>query len=272
MKAVVLSILALLCGGASATAADMAVKARPVAAAPLFNWTGFYLGGFVGAAGANRNASASEPINTAGFLWNGPLVVQDTPYDLGSSVIGGATIGYNWQQPNSSLVLGIESEFGYLHLHGSRQDVNAVAVGFAYPDSVNSTTLGDWYGIVAGRAGWAANNALFYLKGGVAFVNNSYLFDDSCTSIAAGCGGGAVRISHSDVQITYAVGAGLEYAVNSNWSIKGEYLYLGTEKTYVHSGVPNVGLPLTNTSSNPGVHTGKFGFNYRFGATESAKY
>lgn len=49
---------------------------------------------------------------------------------------------------------------------GSRQDVNARAAGLSPIDSVDSTKLGDWYGVIAGRVGWTANRALFYVKGG----------------------------------------------------------------------------------------------------------
>jgi outer membrane immunogenic protein len=86
---------------------------------------------------------------------------------------------------------------------------------------VNSTRLGDWYGVIAGRAGWTANQALFYVKGGVAFVNHSYNFNDTC--VGGGCGGNMLVLGHSDTQVTYAVGAGVEYAFNNNWSVKGEY-------------------------------------------------
>src|SRR5581483_1515830 len=94
-----------------ASAADMAVKAPPPP--PIFNWTGFYIGGFVGGAGADRDAWASEPfIPPAGGFYNGTGFA--TTYGLGSSFIGGGTIGYNWQRPGSAFVLGIEGEVGYL--------------------------------------------------------------------------------------------------------------------------------------------------------------
>ncbi|MBK3662424.1 hypothetical protein JJE66_14345 [Bradyrhizobium diazoefficiens] len=128
-------------------AADMAVKAPPPSA--VYNWTGFYIGGFVGGTGADRNASASEPLSAAG-RYDGPNRL-DTSYGLGSSFIGGGTVGYNWQKHGSNLVLGIEGEAGYIHLSGSRQDVNAVLNGIGLPDSVNSTRLGDAYGVIAGR-------------------------------------------------------------------------------------------------------------------------
>lgn len=266
-------VLTALTGAASA--ADMAVKAPPLAPSPVFNWTGFYIGGFVGGAVADRDASASEPVNPAGLFYNGTGL--DTPYSLGSSFIGGGTIGYNWQKPGTNFVFGIEGEAGYLHLNGSRQDVNAAAFGLGLPDSVNTTRIGDAYGVIAGRAGWAVNRALLYVKGGVAFVANSYTFNDSCVGAGPpGCGGGALITRHSDTQVTYAVGAGVEYAFNTNWSVKGEYLYLGTQKTYTQSGPllagGGVGTVYTNSNSEPGVHTGKIGVNYRFGGPVVAKY
>jgi outer membrane immunogenic protein len=260
---------AILIGSIGATyAADMAVKAPPPA--PIFNWTGFYVGGFVGGAVTDRDASASEPATAAGFFYNGGGL--PTNYDLGSSFIGGGTIGYNWQKPGSQFVLGIEGEVGYLRLTGARQDVNATAAGLVLPDSVNSSRLGDWYGVIAGRAGWAANRTLFYVKGGVAFVPHSYNFNDTC--VVGGCGGGMLVLGHNDTQVTYAVGAGVEYALNNNWSVKGEYLYLGTQKSYTQSGPTLVGAPIleTNSNSDPGVHTGKIGINYRWGAPVVAKY
>lgn len=242
---------------------------------PIFNWTGFYIGGFVGGAGADRNASASEPVNTPFGFYNGTGL--STSYGLDSSFIGGGTVGYNWQKPGSAFVLGIEGEVGYLHLRGARQDVNAAAFNLSPVDSVDSTRLGDWYGVIAGRAGWSANRALFYIKGGVAFVNHAYSFNDSCIGAGApGCGPGFLVINRSsDTQATYAVGAGIEYAFNSNWSVKGEYLYLGTQKSYTSSATSvagPAGVLFTNTNSDPGIHTAKIGINYRWGGPVVAQY
>lgn len=257
-----------------ASAADMAMKAPPPPP-PIFNWTGFYIGGFVGGAVADRDASASEPVNTPFGFYNGAGTA--TAYGLGSSFIGGGTIGYNWQGPGSNFVLGVEGEVGYLHLTGSRQDVNARLVNLSPIDSVDSTRLGDWYAVIAGRAGWTANRALFYVKGGVAFVDHAYSFTDSCIGAGPpGCGPGFLVINRgSNTQATYAVGAGIEYAFNNNWSVKGEYLYLGTQKSYTSSATSlaaPAGVVFTNTNSDPGIHTGKIGINYRWGGPVAANY
>jgi outer membrane immunogenic protein len=256
-----------------ASAADMAVKAPPPPP-PIFNWTGFYVGGFVGGAVADRDASATEPTNAPGSFYNGTST--PTSYGLDSSFIGGGTIGYNWQRPGSNFVLGLEGEAGYLHLTGSRQDVNARLANLSPIDSVDSTRLGDWYGVIAGRVGWTANRALFYGKGGVAFIDHAYSFNDSCIGAGApGCGGGFLVINRgSNTQATYAVGAGIEYAFNNNWSIKGEYLYLGTQKSYSSSAtsVAPAGVVFNNTNSDPGIHTGKIGINYRWDGPIVAKF
>jgi len=271
-KLLLTATVASLGFAAIASAADL--PARTYTKAPVapmaFNWSGFYIGGFVGGAFADGDARATEPQTAAGAFYNGTGL--PTSYGLNDSFIGGGTIGYNWQAPGSSYVFGLEGEGGYLHLHGSRQDVNAFNAGLALPDSINSSRIGDAYGVIAGRIGWASDRVLFYAKGGVAFVGNSYNFNDTC--VTGGCGGGILTITHSDTQVTYAVGAGIEYAFTNNWSLKGEYLYLGTRKTAVQSGLTGVGIPITetNSSSEPGVHTAKIGINYRFGGPIVAKY
>ena len=62
----------------------------------------------------------------------------------------------------------------------------------------------------------------------------------------------------------YAAGAGLEYALSPNWSVKGEYMHLGF-------GSASFGTTSTNFVGAPSVFnmkadfdTGRIGINYRF--------
>lgn len=257
------------------SAADLPTYTKAPVMPPVFNWSGFYIGGFAGYAWTDGRATATDPQAPAGFFYNGGNLL--TSYGLSGSFLGGGTVGYNWQAPGSNVVFGLEGEAGYLHVRGSRQDVNAAAFGFALPDSVNTTRIGDAYGVIAGRIGYSWDRTLLYAKGGVAFVGNSYSFSDTCNTIALGCGSGLLVINHNDVQTTYAVGAGIEYAFTPNWSLKGEYLYLGTHKTNIESGptlTPGTPTIYTNSSTDPGIHTVKVGVNYRFnwGAPVVAKY
>lgn len=271
MKRIALASSLVLLGAIAASAADLAptyTKAPPVAAP--FNWSGFYIGGFVGGAFADRNAFSTEPTQAGGFTYNNGSL--NNSYSLSNSVIAGGTIGWNYQPAASNWLIGIEGEAGYIHLARTVQDINAVNAGFAYPDSLDATRIGDWYGVIAGRLGFTANRVLFYGKGGVAFVNKSYSFADNCASFAAGCGAGLLNLGHETTQVTWAAGAGIEYAFTSNWSIKGEYLYLATHETYTASGVNHAGTTYTNSHTDPGVHTAKLGINYRFGGPAVARY
>jgi outer membrane immunogenic protein len=106
-----------------------------------------------------------------------------------------------------------------------------------------------------------------YGKGGVAFVEKDYNYTDAC--VVAPCGPATLALSNSDTQITWAAGAGIEWAFAANWSMKGEYLYLATRETTTQSAIaggtgPAAGLVWANSHRDPGVHTGKFGINYRF--------
>jgi outer membrane immunogenic protein len=268
MKRIAAILSALLVGAAGASAADLPVKAPPPIAA--FNWTGFYIGGFVGGAFSTDNATSTDPISAAGGFYNGGSRVNS--YGA-SGFMAGGTAGYNYQPVGSNWVFGIEGEGGYLHAQRTVQDINAVANGLALPDSLDTTKIGDGYGVVAGRLGFATDNhLLLYGKAGVAFVNKSYSFADNC--VIGGCGGGILNLAHSETQVTWAAGAGFEYAVTNNWSIKGEYLYLATQEqfTALSGGPNNTGTTYTNVHTDPGLHTLKAGINYRFGGPVVANY
>ena len=60
----------------------------------------------------------------------------------------------------------------------------------------------------------------------------------------------------------WAVGAGIEHAFLPNWSLKGEYLYLGFDKVRSFNATPGEAFEHRNE-----VHTAKIGLNYRFGGT-----
>lgn len=250
---------------APAVAADMRmpVKAPPPIAA-VFNWTGFYIGGFVGGAVGDRDATATQPCSAV-TCWNTSLAAAVTnSYDLENSFIGGGTIGYNWQPVGSQWVFGIEGEVGYIKLDRTVLDANAInAFGPTTANGFATTKIGDWYGVIAGRLGYAFDRVLVYGKGGVAFVDKHADFTDTCVAAPA-CGPSTISIGRSDTQVTWAAGAGVEWAFAPNWSVKGEYLYLATRESFSAAGTGSNGFAATVQFTDPGVHTGKVGVNYRF--------
>ena len=253
---------------APAIAADMRMpmKAAPAPVALPFNWSGLYIGGFVGGAASEGNASSTQPC-AVGICYNTALATSVTNnYNLNSSFIGGGTIGYNWQPVGSQFVFGLEGEVGYLSLKRSVIDANAIAAfGPASTNGFDTTRIGDWYGVIAGRLGVAFDRVLLYAKGGVAFVEKSYDYTDTCVAGPA-CGALTLSLGRSETDVTWAAGGGIEWAFAPKWSVKGEYLYLATRETYASGGTtaPAPGVAVANSHTDPGVHTGKLGINYRF--------
>jgi len=102
----------------TAHAADMATKMPDKAPpAPVYDWSGFYLGGYYGSSWSQSNASTPPPI--VGFGAAGSVDINTT------SSTGGVTAGYNLQLSPAWLV-GVEGDYGYL---GGGQLFNALDQG-----------------------------------------------------------------------------------------------------------------------------------------------
>ena len=194
----------------------------------------------------------------------------DNNYSLSNSVIAGGTVGINYQPSASNWVFGVEGEVGYLRLSRSVVDINPVPTGALGGGSTDRSQLGDVYGVFAGRLGYAVDHLLFYGKGGAAFVSKTASFNDSC--VTAPCSATTLSSGYTGTQLTWAAGGGIEYAINDNWSVKGEYLYLATRETYSYSAPATNAIAYTVTHTDPGLHTGKIGLNYRWGGPAVGKY
>jgi outer membrane immunogenic protein len=277
-------ILAIALGTAAlgvataASAADMGpvYKGPPPMApvvAPHFNWSGFYIGGFVGGAWTDHVRTHDLNGYAGGAHWG---------HDNDGSFIGGGTIGFNWQAPGSSFVLGVEGEIGFLDAEGSSAIRSCDFAGAnCHPrppraDLVAHHHLGDWYGVLAGRAGFAWDRALVYVKGGAAFIDHETHIRDNCS--AAGCSPARINAHGSHSDVTWALGGGVEWAFASNWTVKAEYLYLDTKDTHRACG-RSAGLTPNRTfcfdTHTKGTHTAKLGINYLFnwgGAPVAARY
>ena len=208
-RLIVASIGVLAIGLTTANAAD--TRARPVYRAPppppvYFSWTGCYLGGYVGGAwqggdGATFTDQGQNGLGPAGSIAvppflsyaGGAVAARLVPAhswnaDLGSSFIGGGTLGCNWQPVNSPFVLGLEGETGYMRLSGNAFDPRTIISTQTVTDVLGSAKVGDWYGMVTGRLGYAWDRTLLYVKGGAAFVRTEASVLDACQNTAIGCG------------------------------------------------------------------------------------
>jgi len=158
--------------------------------------------------------------------------------------------------------------------------------------SINSTNdrIGlDWLGTTRARFGYSLGNFMPYVTGGLAYGNLSA--SGSVANIFGyGSNGNGYRndfgttagSNYSSVKVGWAAGAGGEYRVADNWSVKGEYLYTqisGLNGSTNGSGSSNYycgGCTITNAiSSGPiftratmgafGIHQARIGLNYHTG-------
>ncbi|MGV7215841.1 outer membrane protein [Bradyrhizobium sp. UFLA05-112] len=211
---------ALVAAG-SVSAADLAARPYTKAPAyiePLFNWTGFYVGGHIGGAWTNE-----QFINSANTTAFGDLSPGEGFRQRGSGLIGGAQIGYNWQASN--YVFGLEGTISGLDNHGT---VNNTVFGVGLDDQFSWRT--NVLATIVGRAGFAVQNNLFYIKGGYAGANNRLSVSDT-VGVATGAGGQTHWASG------WTVGAGWEYGITRNWIVGVEYNYAAfTSQTYQLAG------------------------------------
>jgi outer membrane immunogenic protein len=239
----------------AASAADLPapVYKAPPAPPPAFSWTGFYIGGFAGGAGG-----AEDPVDLGEYA--GQTITNGTGhvwrYNTKASFIGGGTVGANYQTGN--FVFGIEGEAGYLHITGSGADPRSPGL-----DVVSSSRLGDWYGLIAGRIGYAWDHWLFYAKGGAVITNVSGTVVDSCKALP--CGPVTINaVGSKDDVLSGAFGGGLEYAITNNWTVKAEYLFFTLNNHWLVTGVASNTATYSWDHNFSGLHTGKVGINYKF--------
>jgi outer membrane immunogenic protein len=228
-------------GAGAVQAADLAVKTPK---AQVYNWTGCYVGGFVG-------WGAADDWKTTDLSGYNPKGAGNWDFTVGNQATTGGTLGCNWQA-SSWLVLGVEGEGGYLDIDGgAQQPLLVVPPGGGFSSVNSSAKFGTGYGLIAGRAGVAFDRLLIYGKVGVAF------YDSAATVTDANAPG--VVATGSKFQNPLAVGVGGEYAIYDHWSGKAEYVYFDRGSAF---NVSSGGYSWKQDPSS--IHTFKIGLNYKF--------
>src|SRR6202012_955417 len=138
---------------APALAADLGARQpypvynkAPAYAAPIYNWTGFYIGGHLGAGFDSDVAFAGT-----------------TTYGNDTRFLGGLQVGADYQfAPN--WVVGLEGQYSWL---GNNNNGVIFPGPFVYNN--NQRALGS----LTGRVGYTWGPGLLYVKGGYAYSDNS---------------------------------------------------------------------------------------------------
>jgi outer membrane immunogenic protein len=250
MKSILTGVaLAALIGAGPAVAADLSRPPPPIVKAPvmapIFTWTGFYIGGNIGAAWAQHN-------------WNDNLLGLNFNNGSNNAVfIGGGQVGGNYQINN--FVIGVEGTFDWAANNNNNN--TGIVVPTLGGNLVQITANDKWIATLAARLGVAYDRVLFYAKGGGAWVGaNSLTITDVTT-------GASITGSTNNTLSGWLVGAGIEWAFASNWTVKAEYDFIGLgNRTFTvpaGSFLP-VGDTFT-TNGNNNVQMVMVGVNFLFG-------
>lgn len=209
------------------------------AAAQTKNWTGPYAGVHVGYGWADVDHRQT----------NGGMPVGPYSYDA-EGLLAGVTVGYNHQM--QQLVLGIEAEGGYMDITGTGRIPSSTPPNYQALD-----VDGGFYGLIAGRIGFAFDRTLVYGKGGWAYMDG----DAGQKTTKPG------YITHrSEAFQGFVYGAGVEHALTERMSIKFEWLRFDFDSvTGDQQSVTDapIGFRYTNkTDFQP--DTFKLGVNFKF--------
>ncbi len=251
--------------GTSAFAADMAVKAQPPAPAPVYSWTGWYVGGNVGYGWSHRDFT-NTITGTFGSIQNTAI---NSGTDDGKGWLGGGQIGLNYQFL-SHWVAGIEADIDAAHIASSTSACFTALIGIT-ACGTRGTDVKD-LGTVRGRLGYAFNNILLYGTGGWAWGHGTNTTQINC--IGPGCPGTSAvpptSPAPASVDVSpngWAAGGGVEWAFLQNWTLRAEYLHLQfgavTEDRSKSGFFPSLVIT-THVSSNVGIDLVRVGLNYQF--------
>jgi outer membrane immunogenic protein len=241
--------LAALGAAAPASAADLAArpytKAPPPIVAPIYDWTGFYIG---------ANGGWGQSRNCVDFVGVAGTVIGDGCRERSGGLAGGQ-IGYRWQA--SQWVFGLEAQ-------GDWADLSNTRISLLDP-TLSTRTKTDGIGLFTGQIGYAWNASLFYMKGGAAVTSNRFSILDTLT--------GFEFASASATRWGGTVGVGWEYGFAPNWSagIEYDHLFMGNSNNSF-SVVNPINAAFLNNRISQDVDMVTVRVNYRFGGPAVARY
>ena len=179
--------------------AALAVAMAGAAGAQTFDWSGPYAGVNVGWGSSTQQWTSTAAVTTGSFS--------------GDGVIGGVTLGHNWQSGN--VVYGLEGDFGI-----SSVSATNTTTGGCSAIAPCTADLG-WLATARGRIGLAtADNLLLFATGGLAVGK----VDNSQTALSP-------LATASTTKAGWTVGLGLEAALANDWSAKFEVDYVDLGET-----------------------------------------
>jgi opacity protein-like surface antigen len=181
------------------------------------HWNGLFFGANLGYGMSFNNVSVlpfeSTPVS----------LVSVSPFLIhlqSSGFLGGGQVGYNWTDNN--ILWGIESDINYASIGGTNSITFTPTL---YQANSSVTQALNWFGTVRGRLGRVASDTLLpYLTAGLSFANTELTYAQTVLLLNEPIL--QTNNRHTETNLNWVAGAGLEYAVSNHFSYKLEYLYL----------------------------------------------
>jgi len=251
VKKLLTSVSFIVLSSATVLAADLPMKAAPMMApAPVFSWTGCYIGGHVGA-GTMRDSNTTDGSVVSGLELS---LLGGGNNGTGTGAIAGGQVGCNYQDGN--FVFGLEGE-GYWS--GIK-----TTTGFSLPNEVTVTETAknknDFS--IAARAGIAFDRTFVYGKAGWVWGAFDFGFNEAVN----GDGITVLSVAQSGNLNGLLLGVGVEHALTRNWTVKLEYNFLNYGSKFLNSTVCEGAVcePFGSSSQHASKQIFKVGANYLF--------
>jgi opacity protein-like surface antigen len=209
-----------------------------LAQAPVYNWTGFYVGVHAGYGLGTTDLAVNSPLDIDGFL-------------------AGGQIGINQQIGN--VVFGIEGDLSWGDIAQDRRVIIGGPGSGALIDRRSSSDI-DWLAAVSLRMGLAIDRMLVYGKFGAAWAHGTYGFSQDVT-IFAPPSSTSFAVQGGMGSVGPLLGFGAEYTLSDRWSARLEYNYIA----FPEQAVTLTGTGILAERIEQHLHLLKLGVNYRFG-------
>jgi outer membrane immunogenic protein len=236
----------------------MYTKAPVVVPAPVYSWTGCYVGAQVGY-GWGRNHHSQTGSTAIPGASGGPATIINGraigTLDTSGGLIGGQ-VGCNYQFA-SRWVAGLQGDIAAADLSGRGPDPLSLVLGGPATKTIGVRT--DWLASITGRLGYtflADNRAMVYVKGGGAWAHNKWDLSQTFNLYSPN--------GVSETRFGPTVGVGLEYMFDPHWTVFGEYNYYWFNGDHLLVSNLGPGLPASFTSGSQQIQTVKVGVNYLF--------